>query len=313
MFTTGHVAKSLIPVIQSSEKPVVIALMGERLIQEAVEHFRAARVPEYRFPERAASALAVLAQRAEYLQHEGEAQPSVEPGDKSAVQAILDQHGLHPGYLSAMQASAILHAYHLPDVPIRLAASAGEAVQFANELGYPVVLKIAAPDITHKSDVGGVLLNLADAGAVAAGFTEMLTKTRLAFPDATIQGAYVQRMLAAGQEVILGAVHDTQFGPLVMFGSGGVEVEGLKDVAFALAPLTLEDAQWMLESTWAGRRLQGFRNLPAADRQEVLQDILRLGQLSSDFPQLAEIEINPLRVFPGTQGAAALDVRIKLI
>ncbi len=119
-------------------------------------------------------------------------------------------------------------------------------------------------------------------------------------------------MLPAGQEVILGAIQDAQFGPLVMFGSGGVEVEGLKDVAFALAPLTLQDAEWMLENTWAGRRLHGFRNLPPADRQAVIEAIMLLGQLSADFPQLAEIEINPLRVFPATQGSAALDVRMRL-
>jgi len=97
-----------------------------------------------------------------------------------------------------------------------------------------------------------------------------------------------------------------------MFGSGGVEVEGLKDVAFSLAPLTPQDADWMLETTWAGRKLRGFRNLPPADQHAVVQAIVLLGQLSADFPQLAEIEINPLRVFPDSQGAAALDVRIKL-
>ena len=119
-------------------------------------------------------------------------------------------------------------------------------------------------------------------------------------------------MLPAGQEVILGAIQDAQFGALVMFGSGGVEVEGLKDVAFSLAPLTIQDAQWMLENTWAGRRLRGYRNLPPADRQAVIDTLMRLSQLSADFPQLAEIEINPLRVFAHSQGAAALDVRMRL-
>jgi acetyl coenzyme A synthetase (ADP forming)-like protein len=313
MHTAGAVAKAIIPIIHNAEKPVTIALMGERLIQEAVEHFRAARVPEYRFPERAASALAVLAQRAEYLALERDSQYSKISVDKTAVQNILDQYDSQPGFLPASDTSAILEAYHLPGVPMRLATSPDEAVIFAQELGYPVVLKIASPGITHKSDMGGVMLNLLNPDAVCAGYTEMVSKTHTAFPTAEIQGVYVQRMLPAGQEVILGAIQDAQFGPLVMFGSGGVEVEGLKDVAFALAPLTVQDAEWMLESTWAGRRLQGYRNLPPADRQAVLQAILCLGQLSADFPQLSEIEINPLRVFPDTQGAAALDVRIKLV
>ncbi len=312
MHTAGAVAKTMIPIIHNSEKPVTIALMGERLIQEAVEHFRAARVPEYRFPERAASALAVLAQRAEYLEHERDAQFAHADVDKDAVQKVLNQQGSNRGYLNASETSAILQAYHLPGIPMRLATSSDEAVEFAHELGFPVVLKIASPDITHKSDIGGVMLNLVDSEAVSTGFSEIVSNTQMAFPHAKLQGVYVQRMLPAGQEVILGAIQDAQFGPLVMFGSGGVEVEGLKDVTFALAPLTHQDAEWMLENTWAGRRLHGFRSLPPADRQAVLKAITLLGQLSADFPQLAEIEINPLRVFPDAQGTAALDVRMRL-
>jgi acetate---CoA ligase (ADP-forming) len=312
MHTTGAVAKSMIPVIQNSNKPVTIALMGERLIQEAVEHFRAARVPEYRFPERAASALAVLAQQAEYLDTAGESLYINTTVDKSSVQNVLDSRKEFPRNLSAAEISTILKAYHLPEVPMRLATTSSDAVKFAQELGYPVVLKIASPDITHKSDIGGVMLNLVDPEAVSLGWSQIISNTQAAFPQANIQGVYVQRMLPAGQEVILGAIQDAQFGPMVMFGSGGVEVEGLKDVAFSLAPLTLQDTEWMLENTWAGRRLQGFRNLPAADRQAVLDALMLLAQLSADFPQLSEIEINPLRVFPDSQGTAALDVRMRL-
>jgi acetyl coenzyme A synthetase (ADP forming)-like protein len=312
MHTTGAVAKAIIPVIHNADKPVTIALMGERLIQEAVEHLRAARVPEYRFPERAASALAVLAQRAEYLELERDSQYPDIKADKVAVQNLLEKRNYQPGFLKAEEVATILEAYHLPGVPMRLAATRDEAVRIAQELGFPVVLKISSPDITHKSDVGGVMLNLANGEAVAKGFTEMISSTQAAYPQAKLLGVYVQRMLPAGQEVILGAVQDAQFGPLVMFGSGGVEVEGLKDVTFALAPLTIQDAEWMVASTWAGRRLKGFRNLPPADQHAVLDAILCLGQLSADFPQLAEIDINPLRVFPGSQGVAALDVRMRL-
>jgi len=119
-------------------------------------------------------------------------------------------------------------------------------------------------------------------------------------------------MLPPGQEVIVGAVADPQFGPLVMFGSGGVEVEGLRDVAFALAPLSRDDAERLLTSTWAGRRLSGYRHLPPADRDAVLDVLLRLAQLAADFPEIAEIEINPLRVFPAARGAVAVDARVRL-
>jgi acetyl coenzyme A synthetase (ADP forming)-like protein len=312
MHTTGAVAKSMIPVIQSSDKPVTIALMGERLIQEAVEHFRAARIPEYRFPERAASALAVLAQQAEYLQNERDSQYDYASVDKAAVQKVLDLRKNAPGYLDGSEIAQILKAYQLPLTPMQLVATADEAVEAAENLGYPLVMKVASPDIIHKSDVGGVMLNLVDAEAVSSAFSSIISNTRAAFAQAKIDGVYLQPMLPAGQEVILGAIQDAQFGALVMFGSGGVEVEGLKDVAFSLAPLTIQDAQWMLENTWAGRRLRGYRNLPPADRQAVIDTLMRLSRLSADFPQLAEIEINPLRVFAHSQGAAALDVRMRL-
>jgi acetyl coenzyme A synthetase (ADP forming)-like protein len=313
MHTAGAVAKAIIPIIHNSEKPVTIALMGERLIQEAVEHFRAARVPEYRFAERAASALAVLAQRAEYLTQETTVQ-SIQPTvNRDAVQQVIDQHDKSLANLAPSEIYRILEAYHLPDIPMRLATSSSEAVKWAQDLGYPVALKVASQDIIHKSDIGGVMLNLIDSQAVEMGYAEIISNTRTAMPQATVQGIYVQRMLPAGQEVILGSIQDAQFGPLVMFGSGGVEVEGLKDVAFALAPLTDQEVIWMLENTWAGRRLKGFRNLPPADRKSVVEAIINLGQLASDFPQLAEIEINPLRVFPDSKGTAALDVRIRLV
>jgi acetyltransferase len=312
MHTTGAVAKAMIPVIHNSDKPVTIALMGERLIQEAVEHFRAARIPEYRFPERAASALAVLAQRAEYLQNERDTQSVKVTVDRNAVRKVLRSYPQPSGFISVADTSRILHAYGLPDIPMRLATTPDEAVNIAQELGFPVVLKLASPDISHKSDVGGVMLNLVDPEAVSIGYSKIISSTMAIYPQANISGVYVQRMIPPGQEVILGAIQDAQFGPMVMFGSGGVEVEGLKDVSFALAPLTGQDAEWLLENTWAGRRMNGFRNLPPADRQAVLDALIRLGQLSADFPQLAEIEINPLRVFPATQGAAALDVRMRI-
>ncbi len=311
MHTTGAVAKSMIPVIQNSDKPVTIALMGERLIQEAVEHFRAARVPEYRFPERAASALAVLAQQAEYVENERESKFIHAKVNKETVQKVLNLRIHNPGFLNTSETTAVLKAYRLPGVPMRLATTVDEAVTFAHEIGYPVVLKVASSDIIHKSDIGGVVLNLTDSEAVSTGFSKIIANTKASFPEANIHGVYIQRMLPAGQEVILGAVQDAQFGPLVMFGSGGVEVEGLKDVTFSLAPLTLRDAEWMLEHTWAGRKLHGFRSLPPADRKSVLDSLILLGQLAADFPQLAEIEINPLRVFPQSQGSAALDVRIR--
>jgi acetyltransferase len=287
--------------------------MGERLIQEAVEHFRAARVPEYRFPERAASALAVLRRRAEFLERPDQPSPKPSGLDRQAAGAALHtSKDSEPSssFMSFESLEPVLEAYSIPALSVGLARSSEEAVSLAEKLGYPVALKVSSPDIPHKSDVGGVLLDARVAQDVAQGFITVTHNSRSARPGARILGVHVQRMLPQGQEVIVGAVQDVHFGPLVMFGSGGVEVEGLKDVAFALAPCTREEAENLLESTWAGRKLRGYRNIPPADRQAVLEVVLRVAQLAADFPEIAEIEINPLRVLPESQGAFALDARM---
>jgi acetyl coenzyme A synthetase (ADP forming)-like protein len=303
------IAQVLTPLIQASPKPVVIALMGERLIEIAANLFRRARVPEYRFPERAAAALSVLYQRAEMLAQDNTI-PAY-PVMREHAEALLANTA--PGFLDASLTTELFQAYGLPTLPLRLAATREQAAVAAAEMGFPVALKVASPDIPHKSDVDGVLLNLRDEGAVRKGFEQVIANARLARPQAEILGVHVQKMLPDGQDVILGALQDAQFGPLVMFGSGGVEVEGLKDVSFALAPLTNADAGYLLQSTWAGRKLDGFRSLPPADREAVQEALFRLGQLAADFPRLAEIEINPLRMLPRGQGAVALDIRIRAI
>ena len=203
-------------------------------------------------------------------------------------------------------------AYGIPTAPVKLARSEAEAGEIAASLGFPVVLKVASPDIPHKSDVGGVLLNIQTAKEARLGFRSVTAGALLAKPEARIEGVQVQRMVPAGQEVIIGARRDPQFGPLMMFGSGGVEVEGLKDVAFSLAPLLLSEADWLLQRTWAGRKLDGFRNISAGDKGAVKEILQRLGQLTFDLPEISEIEINPLRALAPGLGAVAVDVRVKL-
>jgi acetyltransferase len=315
MHTAGGIAKAVIPVIYTADKPVIVALMGERLIQEAVEHFRAARIPEYRFPERAAEALAVLTQRAEYLTSSSEIQDrSLQPFidlNSVAVGSIMAKYD-SGGFISQEDAFDLMNAYGIPTVQPQLAQTAHQAADLAQEMGFPVAIKIASPQITHKSDVGGVLLHLQNPQEVENGFAKVIENSQAALPDADLLGVLVQRMIPAGQDVIIGAIQDPQFGALVMFGSGGIEVEGLKDVQFALAPLSIKEAKQMLADTWAGKKLHGFRNLPPADQGAVVDVLLRLAQLACDYPQLAEIEINPLSVLEQGKGAFAVDVRVRL-
>jgi acetyltransferase len=316
MYTSGSVAKAIIPVVQSAVKPVVAVVMGERLIQEAVEHLRAARIPEFRFPERAAAALSALVERSELLDFARAEPVLVDDVDHQVVCSILND--MPPsvlqgnGFLPRETCLEIMEAYGIPTMKMFLARDPEEAVAHSNRIGYPVAIKLASQDILHNSDGGGVVLNLVDDDAVRTGFSLVIQRSQSAHPGASIDGVYIQRMVSSAQEVIVGAVQDPQFGALVMFGSGGIEVEGLKDVSFALAPLTLLEADQMLQSTWAGRKLCGFRNIPPADRNAVVDILIRLAQLASDYPRLAEIDLNPLRVLREGQGGVAVDVRIRI-
>jgi acetyltransferase len=315
MHTAAGIAKAIIPVIYTAHKPVVVALMGERLIQEAIEHFRAAQVPEYRFPERAAEALAVLCQRSDYLsssrEKSGDAFTKFADIDSAVVDIILENYQ-SADQVSQEHAYEIITAYGIPCKPPRLAKTPQQAVTIAQQIGFPVAMKIASPEVSHKSDYGGVLLNLENDEQVAAAYARIIDNYRKAWPEAEITDIHLQQMVPAGQDVIIGAIQDPQFGALVMFGSGGTEVEGLKDVQFALAPLTRREAVRMLENTWAGSKLIGYRDLVPADREAVIDALLRLAQLASEQPQIAEIEINPLRAMNRGEGAYAIDVRLRL-
>jgi acetyltransferase len=316
MYTSGAVAKAIIPVVHGADKPVVVAVMGERLIQEAVEHLRAARIPEFRFPERAAAALSALVERSELLRIARAEPMLVNDVDRQAASSIVRSAPKTSAQLNDFllpeASQEVLEAYGIPTLKMELTRDPGEAVTAARRIGYPVAVKVASPDIPHKSDVGGVLLDLEDEDSVRAAYESVVRRSRQSHPTASIEGVHIQQMVPSGQEVIVGAVQDSQFGALVMFGSGGIEVEGLKDVYFALAPLTLLEAEQMLRSTWAGRKLSGYRNIPPADRDAVVDTLVRIAQLAHEHPELAEIEINPLRVLPAGQGVVAVDVRIRI-
>lgn len=292
MFKAEEVAEKLIEVIRQFDKPVVVSLMGSALIEEANKTFRDAGVPTYPFPERAVSALSALHRRAQFLRRDDIPETPV------------------PASLPPLSnPEELLTAYGIVTAPLELAHNVEEAVAIANELGYPIVMKIASPDISHKSDVGGVMLNIKDASSLSSGYAQIVQRVKAAAPHARIEGVYLQRQIPAGQEVIAGMVRDPQFGPLMMFGSGGVEVEGLKDVAFALAPLNQAEAEEMIRKTWAGKKLSGFRSIPPADEGAVIEVLVQLSRLAVENEFVDEIEINPLRVLE--KGAIAVDVRMK--
>lgn len=308
--TAADVAGAMIPVIRAAVKPVVVTLMGEDLILQAAKLFRQAKIPDYRFPERAASALRVLIDRAESLAAPNGLVPPPAGLQREAAEAVLQGAARTGGFLPAHLANEMARAYGLPVPKFAVAHTTEEAREAADRVGYPVALKVIADKVTHKSDIGGVELGLPDPDAVAGAFQRIQSTLAEHHSEGDFGGCLVQAMAGQGQEVIVGMVRDPNFGPLMMFGSGGVEVEGLKDTAFALAPLAETDLDRLIESTWAGRRLQGYRNIPPADQASVRECLVRLSQWAIDFPNVKEIEINPLRVFD--EGAAALDIRVRL-
>ena len=214
--------------------------------------------------------------------------------------------------LGEVETRPLLAAYGIPLVEGGFAANSAEAAAVAARIGYPVVMKIVSPQLLHKSDAGGIKLNLADEAALRQAYSAMMTEINAARPDALLEGVMVERMAPKGQEVIIGMRRDPGFGPLMMFGLGGIYVELFKDVSFRVAPLSAADARQMITETRAGRLLTGFRGQPRADLDAVVDVLLRLSRLALDHPEIQEAEVNPLLVFPEGQGALALDGRVIL-
>ena len=302
------VAEAVAVAAKDASKPVVVAMMGEATVGLALKVLRAFRLTDYRFPERAASALGALWRQTQWRARPVDQPEIVTDVDREAAAQLLAS--TPAGWIAGPLAAQVLQAYRIDGPREALMTSGEAAAQWAEQAGYPVVLKITSPDIPHKSDIGGVALDLNTAQSVRSAFEQIVAKVRAAQPEARIDGVVIQQMVRHGQEVIVGAVRDEQFGPLIMFGAGGVEVEGRRDVAFGLAPLSRAAAETMIDATFAGKQLRGFRGSAPADREAVIDRVLRLAQFISDFPQVAEVEINPLRVM--SEGAVAIDVRIRI-
>ncbi len=305
-------------------KPVLACLMGEASLREAHAAAHARGLPAYTFPEDAVAAFAVLWRRARWLERmqtgapgaparpapaAGRPPPPASGARQEVAEILRRARTAGRKVLDAAEGRAILEAYDVPGPEESLASSPDEAVVAAQRIGFPVALKLASPDILHKTDVGGVLLNVADEAGVREGFQKILDRGRAAHPEARIVGVQVQKMITGGHEVIVGIKRDPTFGPLVMFGLGVIFVEVLADIRFRLAPLTAADAWEMVREVRAARLLEGLRGAPPADRAALVDAIVRVGRLAAEHPQIAELDINPLLVLPEGQGVAAVDIR----
>jgi acetyl coenzyme A synthetase (ADP forming)-like protein len=294
-------------------KPILACFMGEAKVASGIQILQDHGVPNYLFPERAARAFKAMA---DYREVRARPAPQfVEfDVDRQIVRQVIDQVRAE-GRISIGDAEArrIAQAYGLRTPQSEIAASPEAAIDLAEKIGYPVVLKIASPDILHKTDVGGVKVDLENAEAVRDAYELMVYRAQRYVPEARIWGCQVQEMVpAGGLEVLVGMNRDPQFGPLVTFGLGGIYVETLKDVTFRVAPFGVQDAEAMLKEIRAHALLAGVRGQRPRDQAAIVDVLLRIGQLVQDFPEIVEIDVNPLIVYNRGAGAIAIDMRLVL-
>lgn len=296
---------------RKSGKPVVASFMGLMDVSKGIEILEQHRIPHYHFPEAAARAMSALYQYSCWL-HRQHLEEIALPVDRTAAAKVI-RRALKNGsqYLGEVEGNEILAAYGFSVLPSRLAVSADEAAAAVAEFG-PCAMKIVSPQIVHKSDVGGVRVGVATPAEAQRAYAEIIAAARRHLPEAEVHGVFVQRMAARGVEVILGIKRYPAFGPLLMFGLGGIFVEIFKDVSFRLAPIRHNGARHMVRSIKAYPMLDGARGAAVADQEELERCLLRLSRLATDHPEIAELDINPLMVHEQGKGCSVADCRILL-
>ncbi|MEQ8268896.1 MAG: bifunctional acetate--CoA ligase family protein/GNAT family N-acetyltransferase [Parvibaculum sp.] len=310
-------AHAVIAAAEASSKPVFTNWLGDKGARAAREAFQQHHIPTYETPTSAVRAfmLHVRHDRNQRLLLEipaaGPAQPArdLDTARRLVETALAEKRE----WLSEAEAKQLLAAYGIPVVDTRIVSSASEAAKVATEIGYPVALKILSPDITHKSDVGGVALGLDNAEAVSEAASRMLSRVSRFCPGAEIEGFTVQQMVRKPDafELILGIVDDVTFGPVILFGQGGTAVEVIRDKAMALPPLNRALAKDLVSRTRVSRLLDGYRGRPPADGAAIETALMALGDLAADNPEVAELDINPL--WADEEGVIALDARVRIL
>ena len=227
---------------------------------------------------------------------------------KKALDVFAQAKNEGRNYLLEPEAKMVCMEYGIPVTRFKVALTLDEASKFADQIGYPVVLKIVSPDVLHKWDVGGVVLDLENAAEVKDAYQKILANVKKQKPDAKIIGVLVQEMAPSSTEVIVGSTKDPQFGPAVMFGLGGIFVEVLKDVTFRIAPLTEADAQEMITEVKGYPILKGYRGQPPADIDAIVQILMNTSRLVMDHMEIKELDLNPIIVYQ--KGAKTVDARI---
>jgi acetate---CoA ligase (ADP-forming) len=301
-------AKAVIETSRRSDKPFITCFMGEESVRSSVEMLKASSIPNFSYPEPAVGAFRKLRDYGQWVRRERIEQPEVS-GDRASVSRVIGEAG-EKGRLSLAEDESrkILESYGFRFPAKYLAADPDEAAAAAEKIGFPVVMKISSPDILHKTDIGGVKLGVRSRREAKAAFTELTVNAKKFMPSAFIEGISVYETVPGGKEVIVGITYDRTFGHMIMFGLGGIYVEILKDVSFRIVPVGVFDAREMVREIRAFPLLKGTRGEKPVNIDAIVDAILRLSGLSSDFPGIQELDINPLVVTE--KDATALDARI---
>jgi len=303
-------ARAVVESSRCCEITTLACFMGAEAVEEASVLLADGGVPAYHFPERAIASLAAMERFREHRSRPQRVAPLVE-ADRDAVRGrIASAVAARRTFITEEGAAAIARAYGLPTPSSGLARDLASAKKLAAEIGYPVAVKIASPDILHKSDIGGIRLGITSDDELAAAYEAVIAAARDRMPDADVWGVTVQQMAPTGREVIVGVDRDPQFGPLLMFGLGGVYVEVLRDVTFRLCPVSPEEAREMITEIRAFGLLRGARGQAPADIDAIVDVLVRVSALAVEFPQITEMDINPLIVLDRGGGAIAADIRI---
>ncbi|MFP4560679.1 MAG: GNAT family N-acetyltransferase [Thiohalorhabdus sp.] len=309
-------ADAVVEAHRASDKPVLACWMGEEQVAPGWQRFREAQVPYFGSPEAAVEAFSYLAthrrNQEQLLQVPGPRSFRSEPDPEGARLIIEGALAEHREVLSEMESKAVLTAFGVPVLPSVEVTSANQALVMAESLGFPVAMKINSPDISHKSDVGGVRLNIGNAQAVRHAYNELLEEVARQRPEARLHGVVLERMYTHPhrRELLVGVLRDPVFGPVVSFGAGGTAVEIMRDRAVALPPLNSFLARRLVEETRISRLLDAYRNLPAADRTALEDTLLGVSELVCELPHIQELDINPLMADPG--GVWAVDARMRV-
>ena len=300
-------------VIKGIDKPVLCSFMGIVDVSQGVEYLEQHGIPNYSFPIAAVSAMSAMARYGELMSLDKREVRRV-AADRDTASAIIRKKLTNRDsyYMPEKEAGEILQAYGFPVLKSVLVRNVNEIDEASETVIFPVAMKICSPDIIHKFDAGGVKLKIKTKEQAREAFAEIISNAKKFHPDAEIDGVIMERMARQGVEVILGAVRDPQFGPICMFGLGGTLVEAIKDSTFRLAPMWEISAEIMIKTIKAYNILKGVRGMPACDIDGIKDCLLRLSQLLSDHPEIAELDINPLIVYAQGQGCVVADSRILL-